>query len=67
MKYDQGVQVHRILKRVRKHGIGGLQRNEDGNCELQKTEVQKLQSSQSIEMLTIHMSTISCVIKNDLQ
>jgi hypothetical protein len=34
VKDDQGAHVHRILKRVRKHGGGGSQRNEDGNCRL---------------------------------
>jgi hypothetical protein len=41
---------------VRKHGDGSLQ----------KTEVQKLQNSQSIEMLITHIDTMSRVIKNVL-
>jgi hypothetical protein len=55
---DRGAHVYRILERVRKHGGGGLQRNEDGNCRLRKIEVQKSENSQSIEMLTTHMNTI---------
>jgi hypothetical protein len=44
----------RVLKRVRKHGDGSLQ----------KAEVQKLQNSQSIEMLITHIDTMSRAIKN---
>jgi hypothetical protein len=44
---------------VRKHGSGGLQRNEDGDCGLQKIEVHELKNNQSIKMLTAHMKTIS--------
>jgi hypothetical protein len=44
----------RILKRVRKHGDGGLQ----------MAEVQKLQNSRSIEMLITHIDTMSRAIKN---
>jgi hypothetical protein len=67
MKDDQRGHVHRILNRVRKHGGGGLQRNEDGNRGLRKTEVQKLQNSQSIKMLVTHINTIPQVIKNALR
>ncbi|KAJ8580888.1 hypothetical protein M405DRAFT_847368 [Rhizopogon salebrosus TDB-379] len=33
-KDDQGAHTRRILERVQKHGSGGLQRNENGNCML---------------------------------
>jgi hypothetical protein len=67
VKGYQEAHVHRILNRVRKHGGGGLQRNEDGNRGLRKTEVQKLQNSQSIKMLITYINTISQVIKNTLR
>ena len=59
VKDGRGVHIHRILKRVRKHGGVGLERNEDGNCRLQKTEVQRPQNNQSIEILTMHMNATS--------
>jgi hypothetical protein len=48
MKDYQGVHVHRILQGYEssKHAVGGLQRTEDGDCGLQKTEIEKLQNSQ---------------------
>jgi hypothetical protein len=45
--------VHRILKSA------GSERYDDGNCRLQKTEAQKLQNNQSIEVPTTYMNALS--------
>jgi hypothetical protein len=44
VKGDQGVHVHRILKRVQGHD-GGVQRNEDG-CGSLRAEAQILEKKQ---------------------
>jgi hypothetical protein len=61
VKDDRGAHVHQVLKRVQST-VAAI-----WNCRLQKTEVQKLQNSQSVEILTTHMNTISRVIKNALR
>jgi hypothetical protein len=38
--------VHRILQGC---DVGGLQRTEDGDCGLQKTEIEKLQSTNELK------------------
>jgi hypothetical protein len=40
VKDDQGAHMHRILAIVQKHSGSGLQRNKNGSCILQETEVQ---------------------------
>jgi hypothetical protein len=56
-KDDQGAHAHWILKRARKQGSSDLQGKEDGNCGLQKIEVEKLRNGQSIALLTTDTNT----------
>jgi hypothetical protein len=45
VKIGQGANVRRILKRVRKHGGGGLQRNDNGSCGFQKSKKRAVRES----------------------